>query len=282
MFRNRDLRTRGAVSLLMLVWLFVLLPYGCAPGSQQGQDAPSPEKQQQQVGDADRAPHPGTGVTLTHKLEYEANGSIRTGQLLYQDRNYPEGSFTVLILLHDEFGVDDWLYSRAEEYTEMGYVVVCPNLSGLGGHEARDRQVLDNIEAALVASSTVIPGCDTSTDRAVIGWDIGGTYALTCARYMDLRGAVICYGQLITNAEGLLGVREPLLGIYGMDDPNTSMDTLEEFRETLARMGGQYKAIVWRDEGRLFLRHPRDPARARDAEFEITSWLHKYCTPNQG
>lgn len=280
-FRHQHSTSAAAVTVLAVVffgWCCCL--EACAPASQNKPNGTG--VQNRPSGSAAHDPHLGTGIVLAHTLVYQANDTTRTGQLVYQDRNYPEGSFCVLILLHDEFGVDDWLYARALEFAEMGYVVVCPNLSGLGGHDARDKQVTENVEAALAACDEVIPGCGTTADRAVLGWDIGGTYALTCARTMRLKGAVICYGQLLTNEEGLLGVREPLLGVYGMDDPIATMDGLEQFRLTMDRMGGQFDAFVYRNEGRLFLRHPRDPGKARDAEFEITSWLHRYCPPNPG
>lgn len=125
-----------------------------------------------------------------------------------------------LLLLHDQWGLDDFTRAAATRLAEAGYIVALPDLfarSGAPGedsevarqdflHNLNDPQVLGDALAALQYLAN-----HDSVDKkrlGVLGWGWGGAFVLTCAGH-DSRisaaaniGGVITYPMLSTNHSG--------------------------------------------------------------------------------
>ncbi|MFG0328327.1 MAG: dienelactone hydrolase family protein [Phycisphaerales bacterium] len=253
---------------LLALALFLVLSHmvSCAGGSR----AASNEQVTVETPDETRRRVP-TGDILSRPLIYEVGGRRMLGRFVcYSDIvNGP-----VLVLLHDSWGIDEWLQSRADRYARMGYVVVMPDLVE-ASPEARDLSVSGNVQAAIdqVVRLTQLEG---EPRQGVIGWGAGGSRAFICAMHMELDLVVIVDAPLQGSPESLLPVREPVLGLFGGLNPQTSVESIQEFQDALLRTGGRFEGQVWKDEGANFMRLPRDPANVSEADQEIVRWLDQF------
>jgi len=218
------------------------------------------------------------GQLISEPVIYESNGRKMLGYLAKYENTDTETP--ILILLHDAYGLDTWTQNQAESYAKLGYIVICPSMTDFGD-SARDQPVIDNVQAALSLIQTRYE-INENPDIGVIGWSTGGgTYALTCARYMDLKIAVICYGHLLANEEGLLGINEPLLGLFGLGDDQILISEIEAFQKAIENIGGTFTANIWRGERHNFMREPQNPEKAKEAQLEIINWLNRHIPPKK-
>ncbi len=255
-------------------------PLGCRnkkPPKEQpttGEEGTKPEPKPSVLLPDPRHSVPATGDMAQVSLIYSVGSRRMLGHLV---RYANPGTAPILLLLHDEKGIDDWLRQRAEAYARLGYIVLCPDLSELM-NETFDQPVIDNIMAAIAETENQLQRQPVGR-YAAIGWGHGGEQALTMARYMDLDALVICYGNLITAPEALQKVREPILGIFGRLDDQVPSAGVEAFQKIMEQMGGRFEGNIWGKEGHGFMRNPVDPNDAREADLEIINWLDTYFVP---
>jgi len=217
---------------------------------------------------------PASGEIRQTLVIYAVGNHSMVGHLVYHEN---PGTAPILLLMHDEEGIDDWLRQRAESYARLGYHVLCPDLSELL-NETLDQPVLDNVIAAVADTETRLARKPTGR-LAAIGWGSGGGHALTLARHLDLEALIICYGPLISTPTALEKVREPVLGIFGRLDQVVPEATVTEFHSTMQKMGGTFNGNIWADEGHDFMRTPNDPTNVLEANLEIIQWLDTYFEP---
>lgn len=125
-----------------------------------------------------------------------------------------------LLLLHDQWGLDDFTRAAAARLAEAGYVVALPDVFARSGAPVEDSDVgrqdfLFNLSDAQVTGDALAalqflanhPGVDKKR-LGVLGWGWGGSFALLCGGH-DSRlsavaniGGVITYPVLSTNHSG--------------------------------------------------------------------------------
>ncbi len=279
------LRGLPGLGVLCLTAALVVAPIGC---NKQGKEAQAPQEPAEEEAAPEQPPPGPRGSLLPDpRNQVPASGEIRQSLVIYAvggrsmlghlvHHEHP-GTAPILLLMHDEHGIDDWLRERADSYARLGYHVLCPDLSELL-NETLDQPVVDNVVAA-VAETEARLGRKPTGRLAAIGWGSGGAHALTIARHLDLEALVICYGSLVTTPNALEAVREPVLGIFGRLDQVVPESMVTEFHATMQKMGGTFNGNVWADEGHDFMRQPNDPTNALEANLEIVNWLDTYFEP---
>lgn len=219
---------------------------------------------------------PADGPTTAQPLLYSTDSKRLLGHFV---QHADPGTAPILVILHDDtFGLDDFITKRARDYANLGYHVVCPDLSQLGSTPS-DEAVVANVRAAMKKAESELKR-DPVNRFAIMGWDSGATHAFTAARYLEFDLLIVAYGQLSTDPEQLRGLREPILGIYGQQDPFITPQLVTRFREIFAPMGGRFEANIWKDEGHDFMRFPSDPANVKEADVEILRWLDASFPPS--
>lgn len=273
-----------ALCLAAAVAVAMTLP-ACNKGNKKA-DQPQ-EPAEEEAKEEQPPPGPRGALLPDPRNQVPAGGEIRQSLLIYAVgsrsmlghfvHHESPGTAPILLLMHDERGIDEWLRERADSYARLGYHVLCPDLSELL-NETLDQPVVDNVVAA-VAEAEVRLGRQPTGRLAAIGWGRGGAQALTLARHLDLEALVICYGPLVTTPNALEAVREPVLGIFGRLDQVVPESMVTEFHATMQKMGGTFNGNVWSDEGHDFMRLPNDPTNALEANLEIVNWLDTYFEP---
>ncbi len=185
---------------------------------------------------------------------------------------YPErkDKAPVVIVIHEIFGLSDWVRSVADQLAKEGFIAVAPDLiSGMGPNgggsdsvASRDDVVklirgLDPAEAdarvdAVRDDALKLPAA--SGKSATIGFCWGGGRSFGyAASHPALNAAVVYYGTA-PEGEALAALKVPVLGLYGGDDARVT-STVEPTAATLAKLGRTYEREIYDGAGHGFLRN---------------------------
>ncbi|MFO0828212.1 MAG: dienelactone hydrolase family protein [Phycisphaerales bacterium] len=199
--------------------------------------------------------------------------------------SYPERSTKapVVIVIHEIFGMTDWVRGVADQLAAEGFIAVAPDLlSGKGpnggGTESFTgdavRTAIAGLDAAEVtarlnAARDYAIALPSATQRsACIGFCWGGSTSFAYAtRQPKLDGAVVYYGTAPTSKDELAKIACPVLGAYGGDDARVT-STVEATTAAMRVAGKTYTSKVYEKAGHGFLRQQtgRDGANQRAAD----------------
>lgn len=207
----------------------------------------------------------------------ESEVKIRTW-VVYPERSDPA---PVVIVIHEIFGLTDWIRAVADQLAAEGFIAVAPDLlsgkgPGGGGTESfegdavraairglSDDEVAQRLDAVR-AHALAFPSAGKSS--ATIGFCWGGTASFMYAtRQSDLNAAVVYYGTA-PEAERLGTIKCPVLGLYGGDD-NRVTSTVGPTEAAMKERELEFTPHVYQGAGHGFLRQQtgRDGANDRAA-----------------
>jgi carboxymethylenebutenolidase len=198
---------------------------------------------------------------------------------------YPErkDKAPVVIVIHEIFGLSDWIRAVADRLAADGFIAVAPDLisgrgPGGGGSESvpsRDDVVAlirglkpEEVNAGLDAVRAWAIKLPAATGRsATIGfcWGGGRSYAYAAAQ-PGLNAAVVYYGSS-PETLALAAVKAPVLGLYGGDDARVNA-TIEPAAAEMKKLGKTYETEIYDGAGHGFLRDQagREGANRRATE----------------
>jgi carboxymethylenebutenolidase len=205
-------------------------------------------------------------VTLTHD-----------GRAVQAYVVYPEvkQKATVVILIHEIFGLSDWAKEMADELAAAGYIVVAPDLlSGMGpngggsseftGQEATVKAVsgLDpaTVTADLDAAADYgkhLPSANGKLAVAGFCWGGGKTFLFATHRH-DLAAAFVFYGPPPPDVSAITA---PVYGFYAGNDARIS-STVPDTVAAMKAAGKRYYPVIYDGAGHGFMRAGEDPSPA--------------------
>jgi carboxymethylenebutenolidase len=190
---------------------------------------------------------------------------------------YPEVSekATAVVVIHEIFGLSDWVRGVADQLAEAGYIAIAPDLlSGaapdgggtkeLGSGDAVRRAIMnlppDQITAdlsAVVDHVAALPACNGKV--AVAGFCWGGSQSFRFATNSDkIRAALVFYGTGPDQADEIGRIKVPVLGFYGGNDARVNA-TIPRSEELMKAAGKSYDPKVYDGAGHGFLRAGEAP-----------------------
>jgi carboxymethylenebutenolidase len=170
------------------------------------------------------------------------------------------GPWPGVVVIQDAFGLSDDIRDQADRLAAYGYLAVAPDLYSAGGgircvaatvRAARSGvgRAYEDIEAAR-QWLTARPAC---TGRVgVIGFCMGGGFALLCAPRYDFQVASVNYGDVPDDAERRLAGCCPVVGSYGGRDRRLASDP-DRLRSALASLGVEHDVKVYPQAGHGFM-----------------------------
>ncbi len=222
---------------------------------------------------ADAAPPSGNASRLeTTPRHDEWIDVARDGRTLRAYVVYPQRSdkAPVVVLIHENRGLTDWVREVADRLAEEGYIAVAPDfLSGMapGGGGTREfasedaaRQAIGRLPAdqvrgdlrAAVEEARRIPAA--SGDLSVAGFCWGGARAWEAANAIDgLRRVFVFYGTGPDEASEVAGIDAPVFGFYGGDDARVNA-TIPKSQELMTAAGKRFEPVVYDGAGHAFMR----------------------------
>ncbi len=191
---------------------------------------------------------------------------------------YPEvkDKAQAVIVIHEIFGLTDWVRSVADQLAEAGYIAITPDLlSGMapngGGSEELGNNVgqvirslpKDQITADLNAVHDYLiklPSCNGNV--SVVGYCWGGGESFRYAtNNKKLKAAYVFYGTPPNAPAEIARINCPVYGFYGEND-NRVDATIPQAKELMAAANKTYEPVVYDGAGHGFMRAGEDPSAA--------------------
>jgi dienelactone hydrolase len=187
----------------------------------------------------------GVDATVIEKeVVYKQDSSVFKGYVAYD--NALKGRHPGIIVIHEWWGLNDFVKSKAKELAVMGYVAFAPDMYG-DGKMTTDPQTAMKMAGAVrgtplmrrraaLAFTTLraMANVDT-TNMVAMGFCFGGTAALELAYSgADLKGVVVFHAGLVSaRPEEYAAIKPKILVLHGADDPYAPADTIANFQRAL-------------------------------------------------
>jgi carboxymethylenebutenolidase len=216
------------------------------------------------------------------------SGDETVNAILYTPQG--KGPFPALVVIHEWWGLNDWVKDQASKLADQGYVALAIDLyrgkvatTPDEAHEIMRGVPNDRANRDLLAASSYLRSQKNVNPAKVgaIGWCMGGGYALDLAiADPKLKAVVINYGHLASDTATLQKINAAVLGIFGGQDKGIPPADVNKFEADLKALGKPVEIKIFPDAGHAF-ENPNNKQgyRADDARqaWELTTaFLAKY------
>ncbi len=197
---------------------------------------------------------------------------------------YPEtkAKAGVVLVIHEIYGLTDWLRGVADQLAEDGFIALAPDLlSGLGPNGGGTDALGADVTKAVrnLTPEQVATRLDVVRDYALrlpaasgkvasVGFCWGGSMSFSYATLQPkLDGAVVYYGSSPADPASCAKISAPVLGLYGADDARVNA-TIPAAEAEMKELGKSYATNLYEGAGHGFLRQQsgRDGANRKAAE----------------
>jgi carboxymethylenebutenolidase len=201
-----------------------------------------------------------------------------------------KGPFPGIIVIHEWWGLNDWVKEQASKLSDQGYVTLAIDLyrgkvatSPEQAHEIMRGVPEDRAKRDLHAAFEYLASQpNVRKDRiGAIGWCMGGGYSLDVAlQEPTLAADVINYGHLATDTSALKKINAPILGLFGAKDQGITPDDVHRFEAIMKQLGKKIDVKIYDDAGHAF-ENPNNkdgyrPADAADAWKRTVDFFAEY------
>jgi len=188
------------------------------------------------------------------------SGDETVNGLLYTPAG--KGPFPALIVIHEYWGLNDWVKEQAAKFADEGYVALAIDLyrgkvadNPDMAHELMRGVPEDRAIRDLKAAFDFLAAQPNVKKERIgsIGWCMGGGYSLDVAlAEPGLAATVINYGHLATDPEALKKIQAPILGSFGGQDRGITPEDVKKFEETMQKLGKKIEVKIYPDAGHAF------------------------------
>jgi carboxymethylenebutenolidase len=204
---------------------------------------------------------------------------------------YPEvkGKATAVLVIHEIFGLTDWVRGVTDQLAEAGYIAIAPDLlSGaapggggtaeLGGADAVRKAIAslppDQITADLNAVVGYLTNLPAANGKVVVGgfcW--GGTQSFRYAtNNKGLKAAFVFYGTGPESEQAISRIQCPVYGFYGGNDARVTA-TVAKTAELMKQAAKAYEPVIYEGAGHGFMRAGEAPdASAENKKARAEAW----------
>ena len=204
---------------------------------------------------------------------------------------YPEvkDKATAVIVIHEIFGLSDWVRGVADQLAEAGYIAIAPDLlSGVGpggggtaeiGDGDAVRKVIgslppDQITADLNAVANYVsklPACNGKVVVAGFCW--GGAQSFRFAtNNKEIKSAFVFYGTGPEKAEDIARIKSPVYGFYAGNDARVGA-TVPSSTTLMKKAGKTFQPVTYDGAGHGFMRAGEAPdASAENKKAREAAW----------
>src|SRR5271169_3134383 len=173
------------------------------------------------------------------------SGSETVNGILYTPQG--KGPFPALVVIHEWWGLNDWVKEQTSKLADEGYVALAIDLyrgkvatTPDEAHEIMRGVPQDRATRDLLAATSYLRAQKNVDPKRVgsIGWCMGGGYSLDLAlNDPKLKAAVINYGHLATEEASLKKIDAAILGIFGGQDRGIPVVDVNKFEARLKALG---------------------------------------------
>jgi carboxymethylenebutenolidase len=203
---------------------------------------------------------------------------------------YPEvkSKATAVIVIHEIFGLSDWVQSLTDQLAEAGYIAIAPDLlSGMGPNGGGTAEIRTTDSNAVGKAIRDLPPAQVTADLdavaayiaklpaangkvAVAGYCWGGSQTFRYAtNNPNIKAAFVFYGsgpmkEQEADKEVLARIKAPVYGFYAGNDARINA-TLPKTIEAMKELGKTFEPATYEGAGHGFMRAGEDPANTVEA-----------------
>jgi carboxymethylenebutenolidase len=224
------------------------------------------------------------------------DGTENVRALLFQPTGkfaHAPGKHPGLIVIHEWWGLNDWVRQQSQQFADAGYVTLAVDL--YRGKVATDSDTAHVLARGLpqdrgvryltTAAAWLSQQPEVDPHRiGAIGWCMGGGFAAQLAvADPDLNAVVINYGALPTDRSALEQIHAAVLGNFGGLDQGITPDDVHAFAAAMQALGKPVDVKIYPDAGHAF-QNPSNAtgyraADTQDARVRYSQFLAAHLRP---
>jgi len=202
---------------------------------------------------------------------------------------YPESKDKrpVVLIIHEIFGMTDWVQDLADQVAEAGYIAVAPDLlSGMGpnggrsssfelgkANEAVSKLSPDQVTADLNAAADYGKKLPASNGKLFVGgfcWGGGQTFRFATNR-ADLAAAFVFYGPP-PGKDAMERIKAPVYGFFAGNDARIGA-MIPDAIANMKAAGKTFEPVTYDGAGHGFMRSGEAPdAKEADKKARSKAW----------
>jgi carboxymethylenebutenolidase len=203
---------------------------------------------------------------------------------------YPEskGKTPVVLIIHEIFGMTDWVRDLADQVAAAGYIAVAPDLlSGMGPNGGRSSDFAegkameavnhlnpDQVTADLNAATDYALKIPAANGKLFVGgfcWGGGQTFRFATNR-ADLAAAFVFYGPP-PDKDAMARIKAPVYGFYAGNDARIGA-MIPDAVAQMKTAGKKYDIVTYEGAGHGFMRSGEAPdANEPDKKARAEAWV---------
>jgi len=213
------------------------------------------------------------------------------------------GPWPGVVVIHEIFGVNRDIRAHADHLAALGYLALAPDLYAGKSWVRCVRSAVSQLHAgsgpafdAIDQSRRWLTARDDCTGKTgVIGFCLGGGFALLCAPRGEFSAAAVNYGEVPADAERVLAGSCPMVASYGAKDP-MGVGPPQRLAEALTALSVPHDVEVYPGAGHSFMspkpaalaplvrlaRLEYQPFAAEDAWRRISAFFGEYLREASG
>ncbi len=231
-----------------------------------------------------------------------ADGEIPAYRAMPDTKNK---KFPVVLVVHEIFGVHEWIQDVCRRFAKLGYMAIAPSLYTRQGDVSQIKEKRDIVGKVVskVPDAQVMSDLDATVNYAkknsgdtkklsITGFCWGGRIVwLYAAHNKNLDAGAAWYGGVVASAsrpknplqptmplDVAKDLRVPVLGLYGGLDTGIPQDTVQQMQDQLKKGKSKSEIVVYPNADHGFLADYRpqyNKESAEDAWKKMLEWFKK-------
>ncbi len=227
------------------------------------------------------------GSVKTETVSYKSGSDTVNGYLALPEGG---GKHPAIIVIHEWWGLNDWVKEQTQKYAGQGYVALAvdlyrgkvaanPDDAHILMRGLADDRGLRDLEAAFAYLSSR-PDVDAGKIGSV-GWCMGGGWSIKLAEDQPkLAACVVNYGSLPSDLAIIAKIHAPVQGNFGADDQGIPPADVRAFESAMKAAGKLADIKIYDGAGHAF-QNPNNkqgyrPEAAADAAQRISAFFQNY------
>lgn len=182
---------------------------------------------------------------------------------------------TAVVVIHEIFGLSDWVRGVTDQLAEAGYIAIAPDLltgsaKGGGGTEELGsgdavRKAISALPPAQITADlnavvdyvAALPACNGKVAVGGFCWGGGQTFRFA-TNNNKVKAGFVFYGSGPTGAADIGRIQCPVYGFYGGNDARVNA-TIDKSAELMKASGKTYEPVIYEGAGHGFMRAGEQP-----------------------
>ena len=210
-------------------------------------------------------------------VSYKSGDETVTGYLALPGS---PGRHPAIIVIHEWWGLNDWVKEQAQRFRDQGYVALAVDLyrgksaaDPAQAHELMRGMPHDRALRDLKAAFDYLASRPDVNKNKIgsVGWCMGGGYSLELAENEPkLAACAVNYGAMPTDPTLIQKIQAPLLGNFGAEDRGIPPDAVRAFEKAMKDAGKTIDAKIYDSAGHAF-ENPNNKAGYRQ-DAAVDAW----------